>query len=223
MKKYNEFLNEKLVRENILTSDQQLLVDAIKNNNLQIIKNIIAKGINVNELMFKIFEDDKYYRWTPLIYVSMRHQKLRNYGEKINGSESDDNLILKELIKAGANLDIKDRDGNTALHYIADYGGILLLKELIKAGANVNIQDGNGCIPLQNALYSRNKEMTIELINSGSDINLKNNNDESFKDSFDYISPMKGDYLYFKDDDRQEIINSCPSLKIYYDAEKYNL
>jgi len=48
---------------------------------------------------------------------------------------------VKKLIKAGANLDLQDDDGNTALIWASYSNYIEIVKELIKAGADWNLKD----------------------------------------------------------------------------------
>ena len=45
------------------------------------------------------------------------------------------------LIKAGANLDLQDKNGNTALIVAARYGRTATVEALIKAGANLDLQN----------------------------------------------------------------------------------
>jgi len=49
--------------------------------------------------------------------------------------------IAAELIRAGASLDLVDQNGDTALHYAADFKQPRMMKLLLDAGANPNIQD----------------------------------------------------------------------------------
>ena len=56
----------------------------------------------------------------------------------------DNNLEkVKELIKAGANLDLQDSGRNTALIWASYRGYIDIVKELIKAGADWNLKDND--------------------------------------------------------------------------------
>jgi ankyrin repeat protein len=54
------------------------------------------------------------------------------------------------LIKAGANVNIKDDNGNTPIYWAA-MGNSKTLEVLIKAGANVNVKNNKGETPLDNA------------------------------------------------------------------------
>jgi len=59
--------------------------------------------------------------------------------------EYDEGLeTVKRLIKAGADLEIKDDNGNTALMWAVKKCNLETLKHLVKAGADVNTQNNNG-------------------------------------------------------------------------------
>merc|ERR1712096_118042 len=51
---------------------------------------------------------------------------------------------LHSLYKAGANKDLKDNDGLTALMYAAMQGSTKALRSLCKAGANKDLKDNKG-------------------------------------------------------------------------------
>ena len=51
---------------------------------------------------------------------------------------------IKELVRAGAELDAADRRGRTALHYALEYGSQDVARFLIKKGADYNIADNDG-------------------------------------------------------------------------------
>ncbi len=56
--------------------------------------------------------------------------------------------IAGELIRAGADLDAVDANGDTALHYSADFGEPRVMKLLLDAGAKMDLQDKWGQTPL---------------------------------------------------------------------------
>ncbi|KAJ9439363.1 Retrovirus-related Pol polyprotein from type-2 retrotransposable element R2DM [Diplonema papillatum] len=49
--------------------------------------------------------------------------------------------IVKELIAAGAKVDVQSKDGRTALHIASENGCLKVVKELIAAGAKVDVQN----------------------------------------------------------------------------------
>jgi len=78
---------------------------------------------------------------------------------------------VRELIRAGADIDVQDSDGNTAL-MVAEC--IEIAKELIRAGANMNVQNLDGNTALM--LYTKANwfEGVEGLISAGADPDLTN-------------------------------------------------
>ena len=96
----------------------------------------------------------------------------------IEAVRNNDIEQAKDLIKAGADLNIQDGYGRTALH-IAAATNEETLHELISAGADLNIQDDNGCTALHMASWWNKMEVVKALIKAGADSNIQNNNKET--------------------------------------------
>ncbi|CAH1099912.1 unnamed protein product [Psylliodes chrysocephalus] len=62
-------------------------------------------------------------------------------------ADSGNVVVLKELIELGANFDLLDSDGQTALHYSASCGHADCVKFLVQRGARKDIADSDGNIP----------------------------------------------------------------------------
>lgn len=82
---------------------------------------------------------------------------------------------VKVLIEEGANVDARNKYGQTALHMAADYGQIELAELLVKNGANVNVRDRDGVTPLYYTMKLReptdeHRDVAKLLIESGADI-----------------------------------------------------
>lgn len=69
--------------------------------------------------------------------------------------EMDDINIIKAFIAKTADVNAKDNNGNTALHYAIKLGNPELVKLLIDAGADVNIENNNLESPIFHALKSK--------------------------------------------------------------------
>lgn len=78
--------------------------------------------------------------------------------------------IVKELIKAGANINIQDIMGKTPLMLAVFADEMKVVKELIKAGADLNIKDKNDSCAIHWCLTCDDLE---ELIKAGADVNAQ--------------------------------------------------
>ena len=56
--------------------------------------------------------------------------------------------VIKLLLAAHANIDVRDKDQSTPLHWAAANGHIEAVKLLITAHANIEAQDNDQCTPL---------------------------------------------------------------------------
>jgi len=86
--------------------------------------------------------------------------------------------IAEMLINAGADLNMQDNRGDTALKHAVMYTSKIRATEiaemLINAGANVNIQDNYGTTALMYAVIYDRAEIVQMLLDAGADINVQN-------------------------------------------------
>ncbi len=105
--------------------------------------------------------------WPPLVYACRGDN--REHPDKV-----------QELLDLGADIDVRNYKGKTALHYAAKAGFSEVINLLIEKGATVDATDNNGETPLFDAIRSRIKSgekqrMALEaLLINGADPNLKN-------------------------------------------------
>jgi ankyrin repeat protein len=107
-------------------------------------------------------------------------------------------LALKKLIDSGADVNARDENGQTALHYLAsfDYWSFKVkkyydLQEMIKlmlvSGADVNAADASGWTPLMGILRCHEGEILLELLTaviaSGADFEKTSGGGESALDT----------------------------------------
>lgn len=127
------------------------LINAILSNNIKKVKELINKDAMVNAT-------DKYGDWSPFLYAITRGN--------IN--------IIKLLIDSfGANVNIKERDGATALHWDVHRGDKETVELLICRGANVNAKNNMSFTCLHYASMDGHKEIVELLLNSGADKTIK--------------------------------------------------
>lgn len=186
-------------------SNNNLLFEAIVNDDINIVKQQIRSGIDLNKkgcegvLISPLHMSVIYHRFDIAI-------ELINSGANCN-EITDDGIPIYELLcfqmdiaflgfmlSNGLNPNLKDQFGESILIRFIDFPD--QVKELIDAGANVNEVDHNGNSILCAAITVGNLELIKYLISAGANVNQK-----SLPDG---ISPLK----YALDSNRRiEIIN----------------
>ncbi|ORX59263.1 ankyrin [Piromyces finnis] len=126
-------------------------------NNKKLITYFKEKGVNIN----RVNKDGD----SPLITLS----KYTAISEAV-----------PILLKNGADINIRNNNGETALLASCKYGYYDVSKMLIDCGADVNIPDNEGNTPLLVSCYKErflhNKDLVEYLIEHGADINKANKN-----------------------------------------------
>ena len=69
-----------------------------------------------------------------------------------------------QVIITGADVNVQNADGSTALIWASRDGKTEIVRLLLKAGANVDIQDASGLTAIQLAIIGRHTEI-VELLN----------------------------------------------------------
>ena len=130
---------------------------AVKSGNIEAVKQHLAAGTDVNA-------KSKGNGWTPLFYATS------------GGGQKE---IAELLIAEGANVNAKDKLGDTSLQVAAYQGHKEIAELLIAKGADVNAKDGDGVTPLDLAIRFNRTETAELLIAKGADVNAKGNNGET--------------------------------------------
>lgn len=138
-----------------LSKDEIVLRNAINENNLDKVKEIISNGTDVN-----LRVQETCIGVGPNFYVTpLQLASLRGHDE-----------IVKYLLGKGANVDLKDSDGNPVLVGI---NKISILKLLLNAGAKVNDTNSFGETPLMLAASFGYKDAVEILLLHGAEVNAK--------------------------------------------------
>ena len=155
------FLNEspekrqKYIMEFYISADQQFLLEAVKNNNVQAVEKALLDGTDINT------QDDQ--GQTPLEIAIINNC----------------NSCISLLIKAGANIDRLNKDGITPLHIAAINNNIGAILLLFDAGAFIDAQcmdqgEHQGETPLHFAVLNDATEAVRMLLNAGADETIVN-------------------------------------------------
>jgi ankyrin repeat protein len=81
--------------------------------------------------------------------------------------------LVRDLIVLGANLNIQNESGNTALHHCAHTNNPDIARMLIDAGANVNVQGMFGLTALHVCARLNRLEIARMLIDAGANVNIQ--------------------------------------------------
>lgn len=166
------------------------LSSAVSNDDLEEVKNLIAKGADVNG------REKEAKNITP-IFLAVENgnleiaETLLNFGAKINARDDEKQTplmkldedasaeIVRLLVKHGAKVNQTDKQGNTALILAAESATAEVLQELINSGAEINVQNKEGTTALMRAAYDDDLEKVKILLLAGAEVNFKNSDGET--------------------------------------------
>ncbi len=94
-------------------------------------------------------------------------------------AEKGETEKVRELIKAGAEIEAQNKYGSTPLHEAAWRGQTETALALIKAGAEIEAQDSVGQTPLHYAAWNGSPETALALLKAGANKNARNKNGET--------------------------------------------
>ncbi len=106
---------------------------------------------------------------------------------KISGHCCRNLIIAKKLIDSGADINLKDRDGQSYLHLAASKGYVELLKLLVERGTEVNQTNASKQSPLHEAVKHGFEEAVQYLLDNGANPNqLDEKSQTPLHDAVDY-------------------------------------
>ena len=145
----------------------------------------------------------------------------------INKDARDGNIeAVKQHLAAGADVNAKDEDGETPLHYTVYKGHKEIAELLIEKGADVDAGNSFGSTPLHNAAIDGHTEIVELLIAKGADVNAKADTGWTPLDWSDLLPPNSNkteiiDLLHKHGGKRSNVINqSLKQLEMKYNNGK---
>ena len=125
--------------------------------------------------------------WTAIRYAAFAGaEEIMNYLTQINAISYSDLLLnaakigdvnrISELILAGADVNAKNSDGNTALMWASAYGYTNAIIKLLELGADVNASNNDGWTALMWAAKNGHTNAIIKLVEHGAKINARDKN-----------------------------------------------
>ena len=135
------------------------IFEACITGNLERVQELIAQGVNVNSHT---------HSTTPLMWAASTQVEYQQ-----NSLE-----IVKLLISANADINVRDIDGSTALMHACMYNNLPVLQVLIDNGAEVEATNDNGLTPLMIASNYGNLLIVKKLLSLGVSTTKKDNINE---------------------------------------------
>ena len=153
--------------------EQQVLIGEMSNwKNTQDWRADVIKALNNLTIYFPALERLLDSPWSRLVDKDLL---LVNFTKAI-ADEGRKMVVVKRLLEAGADVNAKDNDGQTALMLASTNNrrDLRVASELLKAGADVNAKGNDGQTALMLASWV-GKEVVSELLKAGADVNAKDN------------------------------------------------
>jgi ankyrin repeat protein len=164
---------------------------AILLGNIELVKQYLAQGIDTNSKIEK-----GYCKGETWLTIAVRYyyqgliQLLLEHGARINEKEGSSLLsplhiaaigikgkahleLCEFLIARGADVNIRDKYGKTALHWSSQFGYQSIVELLVECGANVNTLDNAGKSPLFDAIHYGRLQIVKFLLIHNVEVNLR--------------------------------------------------
>ncbi len=184
-------------------AETEKLFTAVKDNDLAAVKQLVAKGANVNAtdsnqatvLMWAAYKSDlpavQYLvskgadaKKKGVIYLNA--EKTGYYGNLLGIAAGEGKLDILKFLVETSKIDLEDKEydpeaksdaGWTALQWAGSNGHTAVTEYLIKKGANVNANHTpDRGTPLSYAMQNAKFDVATLLVKNGADVNLKDNN-----------------------------------------------
>jgi ankyrin repeat protein len=130
------------------------LIEAVTESNGAVVMRLAKTKRILNGKVDYTFQEDTLKKWTAL------HQCVR-----LSNTE-----MMKILLDFGANVEIKDADGETPVFVASSSGEPEMVRLLLEAGANPNVKAKDGWSALMMASRDGHPQVVKYLLESGADV-----------------------------------------------------
>lgn len=167
---------------NLLTArGQTLLITATSGNHPEIVDYLVKKGANLDQADLQGYTAFHYacslghMEVLKQVLIDVNKATTNGLTPLILASGKGHIEVVRYLIELGAQQDLKQNLGKTALHGACANGRLDVVKELLKSNAEtkINITDNNGMTPLMEAVCKNQLEVVRYLISQGADQKLE--------------------------------------------------
>ena len=97
----------------------------------------------------------------------------------IDAARSDDAATIVSLVRKGADVNVREEDGTTALAWAASHSNVAIAEVLLNKGANPDLTNELGIGPLSLAISNGSSEMVKLLLSKGAKPNVARENGET--------------------------------------------
>jgi ankyrin repeat protein len=92
----------------------------------------------------------------------------------VDAAKSGDRAAALALVARGADVNLPEPDGTTALHWAVHHGDLELVDRLLRAGADANARNGYGATPMSTAAVAGSAAIIGRLLSAGADAESPN-------------------------------------------------
>jgi ankyrin repeat protein len=172
----------------ITLTQEELLADAVFDLELEEVKRLIKKGVDINcrnendlcpTLLFlpslsRRGDATKMVSYLISCGLDVNAKNILGETPLTFACKQEHFEVVELLLKNGADVNASHNHGNTALHYASISGDWHTIETLIEYGADVNAVNNEGCTAMHFACYGKNTKIVRYLLKHGLDINAKN-------------------------------------------------
>lgn len=186
--------------DNIIVEDsiKSPLINALLNDKDEDVLRLLEQGADVNT----VFKDNK--STTTALMEAARYHHVES---------------AKSLLLHGADTEVINEDGETALFLACKSGCFEIAEVLIQYGANVNHRRFDGSTPMMVVNFDSiaGNEILQCLIEHGADISMTNEDGRSAVDLF----KMSGDYDCYQACNQYNLLHGYEDYRVYDESDDY--